>query len=275
MNKKVKIKWFNLLLILLLLVFFSMFIFSFSKIIIWNIENKKIDIQVNEVQENSTVEEIKDNSNTIIINKPEKIDENNPYWDYIKMDLINVDFHKLKEQNKDTKGWIQVNGTNINYPFVQASDNNYYLKRSFNKKYNSAGWVFLDYRNNLESINKNTIIYAHGRFDGTMFGSLKNIFSSGWLKNTNNYIIKLSTEYENTLWQVFSTYIIPTTSDYLQIDFSNNQEFLDFANMLLNRSQHDFQTSINENDNILTLSTCYNDDEKVVLHAKLIKKEQK
>ena len=106
-----------------------------------------------------------------------------------------------------------------------------------------------------------------------MFGSLKNILTSGWLNNSDNYVIKLSTEKENTLWQVFSVYHIPTTSDYLKTRFQDNKEFLDFAQMLINRSSHNFNTSVNENDYIITLSTCYNDKEKVVLHAKLIKKE--
>lgn len=89
------------------------------------------------------------------------------------MNLINVDFNELKKFNSNTKGWIQVNGTNINYPFVQAKDNKFYLTHSFDKSYNSAGWVFLDYRNNINELSKNTIIYAHGRLDTTMFGSLK------------------------------------------------------------------------------------------------------
>ena len=49
----------------------------------------------------------------------------------------------------------------INYPFVQTSDNDYYLNHSFNKKYNDAGWVFMDYRNNASNFDKNTILYAH------------------------------------------------------------------------------------------------------------------
>ena len=55
------------------------------------------------------------------------------------MNLINVDFNELKKINSNTKGWIQVNGTNINYPFVQAKDNKFYLTHSFDKSYNSAG----------------------------------------------------------------------------------------------------------------------------------------
>ena len=208
-----------------------------------------------------------------IIEQVEEIPESNPYWDYINMNLINVDFDELKKINSNTKGWIQVNGTNINYPFVQAKDNKYYLIHSFDKSYNNAGWVFLDYRNNINSLSKNTIIYAHGRLDTTMFGSLKNILESGWLNNTNNYVVKLSTETENTLWQVFSVYHIPTTSDYIQVKFSSNEDFTTWAKMLIDRSSYNFNTSVSESDNILTLSTCYNNNEKVVLHAKLIKKE--
>ena len=126
--------------------------------------------------------------------------------------------------------------------------------------------------NNINTLDKNTIIYGHGRLNKTMFGSLKNIINSAWYNNKDNYIIKMSTETENTLWQVFSVYHIPTTSDYLQINFSSDNEFEKFANMLLNRSSYNFNTTINSSDKILTLSTCYNDNEKVVLHAKLIKK---
>ena len=36
--------------------------------------------------------------------------------------------------------------------------------------------------NNIDNFNKNTILYAHGRIDGTMFGSLKNITKSNWYK---------------------------------------------------------------------------------------------
>ena len=92
------------------------------------------------------------------------------------------------------------------------------------------------------------------------------------VNNTYNYIIKLSTEYQNTLWQIFSAYDIPTTSDYLKINFNSNESFVEFTNMLISRSEFNFNTTINENDHILTLSTCCNNSEKMVIHAKLIKK---
>lgn len=250
-------------------------IISIYNIIKWKIDSNKTKNKISEITEITEIKEIEDNENTKIIEQPEEIPQFNPYWDYIKMNLIDVKFDELKNENENTKGWIQVNGTNINYPFVQSENNSYYLDHSFNKTYNSSGWVFLDYRNNDNILDKNNIIYAHGRLDNTMFGSLKNILTSNWINDTNNYVIKISNESNNTLWQVFSVYRIPTTSDYLKIDFDTNEEFIEFANTLLNRSNYNFNTTINENDKILTLSTCYNNDDKVVLHAKLIKIEEK
>ena len=269
---KRKIKWKNIIINLILLISIILFTTSIINLIKWKLDSNKIETQINEIEKITPIEEIKDNKNTEIIEQT-NIEKNNPYWDYIKMNLINVDFTKLKEKNNDTKGWIQVNGTNINYPFVQSIDNLYYLTHSFDKKYNDAGWVFLDYRNNINNLSKNTILYAHSRLDKTMFGSLKNILKNGWLKDTNNHVIKLSTEEENTLWQVFSVYHIPTNNDYIQVKFKDNQEFINWTNKLIARSSYNFKTKVNESDNVLTLSTCYKTDEKMVLHAKLIKKE--
>lgn len=273
--KKRKFNWINFILLLIIIICLTFLIISVKDIIVWKLDSKKIEKQVKEIQEIVKIEEVVEDleSKIEIIEPDSEIPKSSPYWDYLKMNLIYVDFSELININSDTKGWIQVNGTSINYPFVQAKDNKYYLTHSFDKTYNNAGWVFLDYRNKINSLNKNTIIYAHGRLDTTMFGSLKNILKSDWLNDSNNYIVKLSTEKENTLWQVFSVYHIPTTSDYIKTEFDSDEEFTNWTKMLINRSSYNFNTEVSENDNVLTLSTCYNDKEKVVLHAKLIKKE--
>ncbi len=260
-------------LISLMLLFISLIIFSGFKIITWYLDSKDVQKSLENITEKTKVEEVEDNENTIVVGENIDIPKENPYWDYIKMKLINVDFKALKQTNPDIVGWLEVKGTNINYPFVQTSNNTYYLERNIKKEHNSAGWVFLDYRNNIQDFDKNTILYAHGRVDGTMFGSLKNIFKTSWPQNISNHVIKLSTEYENTLWQVFSIYEIPTTSDYLTTEFKSNSEFLSFITMLQKRSTYQFAAVLNENDKILTLSTCSANNGRVVLHAKLIKKE--
>lgn len=254
----------KIILNILALIFFMGIIYSCYSLIMYKIDEKNTNNQLKKIIENVEVVEIEENSN---IQPVEQNDNSN-------LNLVNADFNKLKSINPDVKGWIVVNGTNINYPFVQGNDNSYYLKHSFDKSYNNAGWVFLDYKNNLLN-DKNTVIYAHSMRNKTMFGSLRNILKNNWLKNSNNHIIKLSTEKENTLWQVFSVYHIKTTSDYIKTSFNSDNQFENFINMILKRSTYNFNTNITKEDRILTLSTCYSNTERLVLHAKLIKRETK
>ena len=271
-RKKKKLRFRKWVIVVFLIFFLSIFLVSASKVFNWFNDNNKVDNITENILENVKVKEKKDNENTENINPPE--DKWNDYWDYIKMNLLEIDFNQLLKRNSDTVGWIEVKGTNINYPIVQTTDNNYYLTHAFDKTENEAGWVFMDYRNDSVNFNQNTIIYAHSRLTGSMFGSLKNILNSSWYTNKNNHIIRLSTPTENTMWQVFSVYTIPKESYYITPSFNSNEAYLEFLNTIKSRSEVDFSGTVNTNDKILTLSTCKdNFGNRVVMHAKLIKRE--
>ena len=272
-KKKYKLKWKNMIAVLIFLIALVFLIISGIDLINYYIDTNNTNKEIEEIETVIKVEEIEDNEKTEIIEQPEEEPKFSPYWDYIKMNLISVNFDELLKINNETKGWIQVNGTNINYPFVQTNNNDYYLNHSFYKYYNQAGWVFMDYRNNPIDYDKNTILYAHGMNTEIMFGTLKNILSSNWYDDTNNHVIKISTPTENTLWQVFSVYHIPTTNDYIQTKFTSDEEYQEFLDLIKGRSAVEFNTTVNATDKILTLSTCYSKTDKVVMHAKLIKRE--
>ena len=261
--------------IFFLVIFISIIIFSSIKIIFWVKDNKKTSDTVNNINKITNIEEKKDDENTELVNEPEDKSEDNDYWYYIKFPLINVDINALKSKNNDTIGWINVNNTNINYPYVQGKDNGYYLTHSYDKSYNEAGWVFLDYRNSSTLSDKNNILYAHSRLDKTMFGSLSKTLKSNWYNNKDNHIIRLSTESENTMWQIFSVYKIPEESYYITTNFNTDSEYETFLNTIKGRSIHNFNTTLTVEDKILTLSTCYSDTERTVVHAKLIKRSSR
>lgn len=277
MKKQSKKFWF------LYIIFTIVLTFSLYKITIKQINYRMIETQELDIRKLASIVEINDiNENTEIINPPDENNENqnvdsppSDYWYYINMPLISVDFNSLIEKNSDTVAWIALNGTNINYPVVQATDNDYYLYHAYDHSDNQAGWVFMDYRNNPIEFSRNTIIYGHGMNNNTIFGTLRYIVENWWYNNPDNHIVKLSTPSENTLWQVFSIYTIPEETYYIQTDFTDNEEYNNFLSKLKARSIYDFNTELNENDKIITLSSCYNDDLRVVLHAKLIKKEKR
>ena len=236
--------------------FASLFVYSLVHIIFWFKDNKHTNNVINDIYEN-VIENSIEIDNSTKTKKEDKI----------------INFDTLLKKNKDTKGWLEVKGTNINYPFVQSKDNKYYLTHSFDKKYTDAGWVFLDFRNNIDNPNKNTIIYGHARKDKTMFGTLKNTLKKDWYNNKENQIIKMITPKYTLEYQVFSTYHIKTEDYYIQTNFNSDKEFEKFLTTIKNRSTHNYKVNLNKDDYILTLSSCYLENEKIVLHAKQIKKE--
>lgn len=173
--------------------------------------------------------------------------------------------------NSDTVGWLTVKGTNIDYPVVQTNDNEYYLTHNYKREHDYSGWVFMDFRNNSVNLNQNTVIYAHNRYySEVMFGSLYKTLNEEWYTNEDNLTITYNTLHKNYSWKVFSIYKVPVTTDYLTTVFDTDEEFLKFTTMLKDRSEIPFNTQINENDKIITLSTCYENNRRLVLHAVLI-----
>ena len=247
-NKKYKKAILNLILYIILL---SILIYSGIKIFKW---------YKDKTNNNKIAEQIK---STVIVE--EKNEDKNK-------DEYTVDFNKLKEQNNETIAWLKVNNTNVEYPVVKGTNNSFYLNHSFDKSNNSAGWIFADYRNKFDNTDKNIVIYGHNMRDGSMFGSMLNILNAKWYENEENTNITLYTEHEKSIYKVFSVYKIENEDYYIKTEFKNGNEFEGFIKNLKKRSIKDFNVDVSKDDNILTLSTCANNNKyRVVLHAKKVK----
>ena len=239
-SKKYKKTILNLILYIILL---SILIYSGIKIFKW---------YKDKTNNNKIAEQIK---STVIVEE-----ENG--------DEYTVDFNKLKEQNNETIAWLKVNNTNVEYPVVKGTNNSFYLNHSFDKSNNSAGWIFADYRNKFDNTDKNIVIYGHNMRDGSMFGSMLNILNAKWYENEENTNITLYTENEKCMYKVFSVYKIENEDYYIKTEFKNDNEFEDFIKTLKKRSIKDFNVDVSKDDNILTLSTCANNNKyRVVLHS--------
>ena len=244
-NKKYKKAILNLILYIILL---SILIYSGIKIFKW---------YKDKTNNNKMVEQIK---STVIVEEKNE-DENNK-------EEYTVDFSKLKKQNNEAIAWLKVNNTNIEYPVVKGTNNSFYLNHSFDKSNNSAGWIFADYRNKFDNTDKNIVIYGHNMRDGSMFGSMLNILNSKWYENEENTNITLYTENEKSIYKVFSVYKIENEDYYIKTEFKNDNEFEGFIKNLKKRSIKDFNVDVSKDDNILTLSTCANNNKyRVVLHS--------
>ena len=235
-NKKIKI--INIIQILLIL----LFIYSTINIVLWAINNHANKDVIAE------------------INKSVEINNN-------AEEKYKINFEELKQKNSDTIAWLKVENTSIEFPVVKTNNNSYYLTHSFNKESNKAGWIFADYKNKFDGTDKNIIIYGHNRRDDSMFGTLKNVMKEEWYNNEENKYITLITEKDYQKFQIFSVYQIEAEEYYLTTEFKGT-EFSNFINTLKQRSIKDFNVDVSDEDQILTLSTCANNNKyRVVLHA--------
>ena len=183
---------------------------------------------------------------------------------------LKIDFKKLKEINSDTVGWIRVNNTNIDYPIVKYSDNNYYLNHNFYKEVNSAGWIFADCVNSFDTLDKNTILYGHHMRNGSMFGNLPHLLEDSWnFENENSYFY-FSTEGKSYKAEIFSVYSMKVSELEIPNKFNNDEEFLEYTQRLKKLSIKDFNVNINKDDKIITLCTCGGSNKyRVVVHARI------
>lgn len=226
------------------------------------------------------IDDTSDEDDNIVDNNPsndndedEDITSTEPKEEHKSKYSFENSLKKLKKINSETVGYLTVPNTDIAYPVVQHSDNGYYLVRDFYKRKASIGWIYMDYRNNYNNLNDNTIIYGHNMANGTMFGSLKKVLEPSFRKKEENMIITLDTEKKQYKFKIFSVYKVDYTTDYLITNFESKQEKKDFINLITKRNTIKTSVKVDETSKIITLSTCSgntNNNRRLVVHGVLM-----
>lgn len=166
---------------------------------------------------------------------------------------ITVDFDLLLEQNNDIVGWIYCQDTLINYPVVQAEDNDRYLRRDINGKYLVSGTIFVDYHNGTIGEDGNYIIYGHNMKDGTMFSSLTKYKEQSYYdEHSILYYLTPNGDYKIEL---YAGVVVPRDSLIYQSN-PNEAELQKFLNYAKENSTFQSSVAIEEGDLLITLSTC-------------------
>ncbi len=195
-------------------------------------------------------------------------------------------FKKLYYQNPDVRGWISYHSTdgetiNVEYPIMQAEDNDYYLFHDFYKAYNTNGTLFFDYRNDFSSQharNRNSVIYGHNMNSGQMFAGLNNLLDGvDYARLAPTF--KLNTLFDEAEYKVFAVMVVNNNQrdglpfGYLRTEFTDNVDFATFLSEILARSMYVYgDVDLRPDDDIVMLSTCtvyrdvrFNDGRTVVV----------
>ena len=185
---------------------------------------------------------------------------------------------ELQKENNEIIGWLEIEGTNINYPVLQGTDNEFYMKNNYKKEKSKDGSIFLDKSYNWDIPSSNLLLYGHNNKNGIMFQDLLKYKNEDFYKEHTK--IKFTTNKEDNVYEIISVFYsrVYYKSEknvfryYYFVNANNEQEYNDFVNNAKKSSIYDTGINANYGDQLLTLSTCEysQEDGRFVVVAKKI-----
>ena len=179
-------------------------------------------------------------------------------------------------ENADMVGWIQIEGTGIDYPVMQTpTDPNYYLKHDFEKHYTDYGCPFMQADCDALAPSDNLIIYGHNMKDGSMFADLAKYRSKDFWQSHKT--VWFDTALGSCASEIFAVIHMTVQADaadafpfYRFVDAASPEEFADYVSACKARALYDTGISAEYGDKLLTLSTCDNitDNGRLLVIAK-------
>ncbi len=174
--------------------------------------------------------------------------------------MLTINWDKLLKQNKDTKAWLYLNKSEINYPVLQGKTNDQYLRTMPNQEYNVKGSIFIDSRNLNPFQDFMTLIYGHHTQDDTMFTDVANYFKKdGFYKGHENFLLLLPNGEKYKL-EIIAGSQIKDDSKLYKFYFNNEIEKQEYINQIIAINKiKEIDTNkikLNENDKIIMMSTC-------------------
>lgn len=236
-NKKIVLK-------IVLFIFIAIFAYSTYEVVYWMRSNNELkELEIGIFKEVVTVEENNEGTET-----------------------KKIDFEKLEAINPDVVGWIYIENTGINYPIMQTTNNEYYLKKDINKKQSSCGSIYLDCNTKSDFSESNSIIYGHTLKSGGMFSELNNICNGDL---GNNIVIEIYTKEASYKYQVIAAYITEIDLSITKKNLTEKQKEA-YLTKAMNKSKIQFENSSNVDGEILTLITCHG-KQRAIINATKIK----
>ena len=169
--------------------------------------------------------------------------------------IVNQSILDLQAKYPDVVGWLTIDGTNIDYPFAQAADNNTYLRTNLDGKYATAGSVFMDYRCKKDFSGVNNIIYGHHMKDGSMFSTVQRFNDKTFFEANSSGTIYLPNDIL-PLKVIAFTVIKPEDKHIYSLPKKTDAEQLEYFDYIRKTARYFRETELKPNDRIVTLSTC-------------------
>ena len=181
---------------------------------------------------------------------PEASDDDPP-----ALQVVNQSIVDLQAERPSVVGWLTIPNTRIDYPFTQGVDNAQYLHLDLNDRWSASGTVFMDFRNNKDLTDFNTILYGHHMRSGSMFGTLQQFDNQSFFDNNKTGTIFLANATYEIEFIAFAV-IPPSDSGIYHPTIETEAERSAFLDHVTDVARHYRDVGVTVEDRIITLSTC-------------------
>lgn len=173
-----------------------------------------------------------------------------------------LQLEELQKENPEIIGYLEIQGTNISYPVLQTTDNDFYMKKNYKKEYSKDGSIFLDKDYNWEIPSSNLLIYGHNNKNGQMFCDLLNYKDESYYEE--HPTIKFTTNKEEAEYEIIAVFLSRVYYKkeknvfryYYFINAENEEEYNSFVENCKKESLYDTGKTAKYGDQLITLSTC-------------------
>lgn len=151
-------------------------------------------------------------------------------------DTLDVDWASLRAVNPDIVAWVKIPDTAIDYPVVQATDNDYYLHHAFNRDTSSSGCPFLDAGNSSDLLDNNSFIYGHNMRNGSMFHDLSKFTDNDYF-SSHPYVYIATPDGGSKRYRCVGSLLIHGDEQVCQLQFNSKADYQSYLAGLLDRCE--------------------------------------
>lgn len=210
------------------------------------------------IEEKNAGKEYEKLQQEIVKEEPKPVEEPEP--EPVSKVEIPIDFAALQQQNPDVYAWIQVPGTEVDYPILQSSnDNTYYLNHTIDGEEKKEGAIFTENYNTKTFEDPNTVIYGHDMKNGSMFQSIHKYMDRSFFDNNRDIVIYMPDQILH--YKIFAAYLTDNKHLLMNYNFWSKDEYQQYLNSIFSMRDMnaflDTSTEVTTEDKIITLSTCY------------------
>lgn len=167
----------------------------------------------------------------------------------------------LKQINNDIVGWVEIEGTNISYPVLQTTNNEYYLNHDYKKEYDVNGSIFMDSNSIIGENSYNYMIYGHNNKNGIMFENLQKFKKHDFY--SQHKFIRFTTAFSDDKYEIIAVVMSDAKSSdgnefkyYSYNNIDNESDFNFFVENCKKQSIYEIEKTANFGEQLITLSTC-------------------